>query len=54
MEWCYHLLLLYRLATTIEVFMRFQLYYMIFFVAGISYLTIFLQKEQKKYMFHIY
>ena len=41
-------LLLYRLATTIEVFMRFQLYYMIFFVAGISYLTIFFTERTKK------
>ena len=41
-------LLLYRLATTIEVFMRFQLFYMIFFVAGISYLTHFFTEQSKK------
>lgn len=41
-------LILYRLATTIEVFMRFQLYYMIFFVAGISYLTVFFTERSKK------
>lgn len=46
-------LILYRLATTIEVFMRFQLYYMIFFVAGISYLTIFFTERSKRYTFRI-
>lgn len=43
-------LLLYRLATTIEVFMRFQTYYMIFFIAGICFLTDFFTEKSK----HIY
>lgn len=41
-------LLLYRLATTIEVFMRFQIYYVLFFVAGISILTSFFTERSKK------
>lgn len=41
-------LLLYRLATTIEVFMRFQIFYMVFFIASISYLTYYFSEQSKK------
>ena len=41
-------LILYRLATTIEVFMRFQIFYIVFFIASISYLTYYFSEQSKK------
>ena len=41
-------LILYILATTIEVFMRFQIFYMVFFIASISYLTYYFSEQSKK------